>query len=104
MSRIEPPIKPSWIDKKVFQNHAKRKSDPFYHTTTWRELRQKKLSMNPICEHCEKRGIVTTAKIVDHIEPIQFGGSKTDLDNLQSLCFSCDNSKTASDSHKYNRK
>ena len=102
MPKIDKIEKPSWIDKSVDSGHSRMVSIDFYHTTQWREIRQKKLSMNPICEHCEKRGKVTPGKVIDHIIPIQFGGSKTDLDNLQSLCSKCDAIKTAKDKHIYN--
>ena len=104
MPTINKITRPSWMDKKVGNNQHTRTSDPYHHTTAWRKLRKLKLSINPLCEHCEAIGINTTAKVVDHIRPIEQGGSKTDRNNLQSLCVPCDNRKAGEDSHKYKTK
>ena len=104
MPLINNVTRPSWIDRKVFENQSKRKSDPFHHTRQWRAIRKIKINMNPLCEHCQNRNVIKAAVIVDHIIPIQFGGEKTNLTNLQSLCRQCDNRKAGSDSHKYKSK
>lgn len=46
-----------------------------------------------LCQHCLARGIVRTAKQVDHKVRLADGGSN-DLDNLQSLCTDCHKAKT----------
>ena len=38
-----------------------------------------------------------TNLIVDHIKPIALGGDEWDLDNLQTLCYRCNNIKTKKD-------
>jgi 5-methylcytosine-specific restriction protein A len=35
---------------------------------------------------------------VDHVQPIKEGGARFDAANLQSLCVSCHNAKTARES------
>ena len=59
------------------------KSNPFYKSKEWLNLRRIKLELDPICEHimCRELGAV-----VDHIRPIRTGGAKLDLANLQTLC------------------
>ena len=101
MPSINKVTRPSWIDRKIFERQGQRHSDPFHHTTQWRAIRKIKLNMNPLCEHCQNRNVIKAALIVDHIIPIQFGGEKTNLTNLQSLCRSCDNRKAGQDSHIY---
>lgn len=67
----------------------------FYQSDQWRKLRAVKLSNDPLCQHCEKRGYFVEANEVDHITPI--ADDKTlilDYDNLQSLCKSCHSRKT----------
>lgn len=66
-----------------------------YHTKQWRNIRKLKLNINPLCQQCEQQGLTTEANVVDHINPVQEGGAAFDLDNLQSLCVSHHNSKTA---------
>ena len=72
----------------------------FYRSTAWRKLRAIKISMNPFCELCEKKGIVKAAKEVDHIKPIRQGGAPLSLDNLQSLCTPCHAAKSAKEKAK----
>lgn len=67
-----------------------------YNTTTWQHLRQAKLSSQPVCEACERRGVTRLAKAVDHVVAINKGGDAFPaLDGLMSLCEACHNSKTA---------
>ena len=70
----------------------------FYNSKQWRSLRNYFIQMYPLCKLCEESGYVVAADCVDHIEPIRFGGSRTALNNLQSLCNSCHASKTGRES------
>lgn len=90
--------------KKVYHSHQFHRQRYFYATPEWRRLREWKITQNPLCEMCEKGGLVVPAKEVDHIKEIQDGGSKTDPDNLQSLCVSCHRKKTASEERKRREK
>lgn len=56
-----------------------------------------KLEQQPMCEECERRGRLTPAQMVDHIVPINKGGTPLDMDNLQSLCNACHARKSAQD-------
>lgn len=67
-----------------------------YQTERWRRLRAVKVSMNPLCELCEKDGKVTPAEDVHHIrsfmrtdDPVQRNFLAYDFDNLMSLCKKC---------------
>jgi 5-methylcytosine-specific restriction protein A len=62
----------------------------------WTAIRKRKLSVNPLCERCEKEGRVTLAEEIDHIVPIDQGGSDEDS-NLMSLCVDCHYKKTQSE-------
>ena len=67
-----------------------------YNTARWQRLRRLKLSSSPICEDCERIGIIRPAQAVDHRDPISAGGEPfPDLDKLASLCNSCHSAKTA---------
>ncbi|WP_291397292.1 HNH endonuclease signature motif containing protein [Acinetobacter sp.] len=75
---------------------------PEYHTTTWRKIREQQLLISPLCEYCKEKGIFVPATVCDHIKPVKqckrdgmdFWQASTP-DNLQSLCESCHNRKSA---------
>ena len=77
---------------------AKDKSD-IYNSKEWKELRIAKLrSTNGLCEECMKEGIVTSARCVHHVVPIETARTKDEmrrlaidcgLQGLKSLCFAC---------------
>ena len=76
----------------------------FYNSKSWRKLREVKLSMNPFCEQCEALGLLEVGKYVDHIEPLLDAKDKAlRLDNLQTLCKSCNASKTSGQANKSKR-
>lgn len=69
----------------------------FYGSKAWRSLRAAVLQERPLCRCCQSAGLVVAATVVDHIQPIKAGGARFDWDNLQPLCVSCHNRKTASE-------
>lgn len=71
-----------------------------YATKAWRDLRRAKLSAKPVCEACEKRGVVVLAKAVDHVVAINKGGEPfPPLTGLMALCEPCHNAKTNAVDH-----
>ena len=62
----------------------------------WRKLRDWFIRAHPYCEECLKKGIMTLATDVDHIQPHK-GDARLlfDVSNLQSLCHECHSRKTA---------
>ena len=68
-----------------------------YNSREWKELRIAKLrSTNGLCEECLKQGIVTSARCVHHVVPIETARTKDemkrlafDVKNLRALCFAC---------------
>lgn len=75
----------------------KRRETRFYHGTRWQKLRRTFLARHPLCEVCLRANRIESAKIVDHIKEIADGGARYDADNLQALCQSCHNKKTATE-------
>lgn len=67
----------------------------FYQSAAWRAVRAAFLRAHPLCRLCETRGLLVAAMAVDHITPIKDGGERFDWINLQGLCVSCHNAKTA---------
>lgn len=63
----------------------------------WRKLRAAVLAEQPLCEHCEARGVITPALEVDHIDN---DPTNNDRKNLASLCRPCHSRKTQADMGK----
>ena len=54
----------------------------------WQRLRNEYLGYHPLCEKCERDGIIKPATDVHHIKPIQ---SKTTIDDMIKLAFDANN-------------
>ena len=77
---------------------AKDKAE-IYNSREWKELRIAKLrSTNGLCEEWLKQGIVTGARCVHHVVPIETARTKDEmrrlaidcgLQGLRALCFAC---------------
>jgi 5-methylcytosine-specific restriction protein A len=75
----------------------------FYQSAAWRGVRAAFLRANPLCLLCNARGRLVAAKVVDHITPLKAGGERVDASNLQGLCVSCHNAKTARETAGHGR-
>ena len=61
----------------------------------WQQLRKKVLERDKhLCQECLKNNRVVTGNHCDHIKPKHQGGTDC-MSNLQILCVSCHNRKTA---------
>ena len=95
--------KPGYCDQHRAQAHrdygrARRGFDAelgFYQSVRWREVRAAFLRQHPVCGACEQLGRVVPAVVADHVTPLKDGGARFDTANLQALCISCHNRKTA---------
>ncbi|WP_313535076.1 HNH endonuclease signature motif containing protein [Sphingomonas sp.] len=54
------------------------------------------MAAEPLCRHCKAKDIITAAVTPDHIIPLFKGGLAED-GNIQCLCKSCHDIKTAKD-------
>lgn len=90
-----------WVDSTNNKKETKlfdyKNKASFYASSAWRFIREEKLTQNPFCEECIRKGIeLTPATEVDHIIPIAVEPYKAlDFDNLQSLCKPCHINKTS---------
>jgi 5-methylcytosine-specific restriction protein A len=91
MSRDKQPT--SWRCRNPKQQKDKAE---IYNSREWKELRIMKLRANPLCEVCEREGIVTSAHAVHHRHPIEDSTSKAEMrkwafmwENLVSVCDAC---------------
>lgn len=77
------------------------KAQEFYQSKQWKILSKKHKQQNALCIHCLDYGLVTPAQVSDHIIEIRDDWDKRlDPDNLQSLCHTCHNTKTAKERRK----
>lgn len=78
----------------------------WYSLPIWTDdLRPSQLMAEPWCRACAKRGVRTRATVVDHITPHRGDWARfTDRGNLQSLCKSCHDRKTALEMAEETRK
>lgn len=67
----------------------------FYKSPYWRRIRSAILKRdNHLCQECKRQGKVKEGNFVDHIKNKHQGGDE-DFSNLETLCASCHNRKTA---------
>ena len=99
MPTLKKTVQRLWQPERGVQEGCLYPNTKFYHSTAWRKLRNLKLEQCPFCEESQRRVITTLAQVVDHIIPINRGGAKLDMANLQSLCHPCHNRKSGIESH-----
>ena len=91
------------IDKEY--NKSNRPYKKLYNSNHWQRLRKHVLAKQPLCVICLKEKRITPATVVDHIKPHK-GDEKLffDINNLQPLCKSCHDRKTAKEDGRWRRK
>ena len=77
-------------------DHHDAERRKIYNTARWKRIRKLKFLDNPLCEICEKKGIITPAEDIHHItsfmstnDPVKRYFLAYDMDNLLSLCKQC---------------
>ena len=88
----------SWIKKtKPYEHvHQDAKYLAFYNSKAWRSLSKRKRTQQPLCESCKAEGKIKACDVADHIKPHRlFPEFSLVYDNLQSLCNSCHQAKSA---------
>lgn len=73
-------------------NTRRPASDGFYWTNRWKLKSEQYRADHPLCEECERIGLVVESTMVDHIIPYR---ERPDLgledSNLRALCWQCHN-------------
>ncbi len=69
----------------------------FYQSSPWRAVRAAFLRSHPLCAACAAVGGSVAARVVDHVVPLKDGGARFAANNLQALCVSCHNRKSATE-------
>ena len=76
------------------------KQDGAYDTKLWKTTRRRQLSLQPLCQACLSKGIITAAHHVDHVFPWRQIGAHAFMQNiLQSLCVEHHSYKTGKEKH-----
>jgi 5-methylcytosine-specific restriction protein A len=73
---------------------------------TGRPLQRRRAELfarEPLCRECRKAGRVSEAVIRDHVVPLAEGGADDD-DNVQPLCQTCSDAKSAGESARGRRR
>ena len=72
-------------------NNYHEKFNSFYNSPEWKKLRKQEWKdANGLCEMCLKNGIITEAREIHHIIPIEQDWNKRfNYDNLIALCPQC---------------
>lgn len=68
----------------------------------WRKIRNRYISLHPLCEQCLKEDVLTRAEEVHHIKPLAQGGTHDD-ENLMALCKPCHSRITAREGGRWRR-
>lgn len=86
--------------KTEYKKHGKNEQiSKIYNSTKWVNLRKAYLMEHPLCEECEKAGIVRAATEVHHVYEISNGNTEIEMedialnpwkyDGLMALCSDC---------------
>ncbi len=94
-------IRRPWVIQSAPTGIANRVRDPFYHTNAWKVASKQFLEDNPLCVECKKVGMLTPAKITDHIVPKNVCKDPWDRDNWRALCNKCHAVKSAKDKEHF---
>ena len=91
------PYLPQRKKKSLTKTWQSKESNKLYYSYKWRKFRLNYLKRHPLCIECKNNGLIMKAIIVDHIIPIEKGGSVYDENNLQPLCMVHHAKKSARD-------
>ena len=75
---------------------ASEQAHRWYGTGRWQKRRAHQLRLEPLCQMCLNRGRITTATVVDHVEPHKDDPIRFWTGKVQSLCASCHSGPKAS--------
>ncbi len=99
LSRLELPRSEAHSKNNTKEQHQRKYKHHSYHHLyghKWRQARLVFLKQHPLCVECQKKGRVTAANVVDHIERHEGSLDKFwNSDNWQALCKPCHDRKTA---------
>lgn len=82
-----------WVPAPVKRAYVAHKArTPDYDSAEWKALRAQCLALHP---QCCVAGCSKPSKVADHIHPVRLGGDFWSIKNLQGMCWSCHQRKSA---------
>ena len=85
----------SYCPKHGGKEYTTNIEDNIYRSATWKSIRGRQISKQPLCQSCLLRGMVSQAEHIDHVFPHrQIGGQAFTHNLFQSLCQPCHSYKT----------
>lgn len=76
------------VHSKQYEDERKEQHAASY-DERWKELSKAYRAQHRECEICREHGIITQSVLVHHIQPIDQGGDRLSIHNLQALCRAC---------------
>ena len=73
---------------KQYNQHERNPASNKRYGRAWKRIRDRYIKAHPLCEECQRQGLLVAAEEVHHIIPLSNGGS-SNADNLMSLCKPC---------------
>jgi 5-methylcytosine-specific restriction protein A len=64
----------------------------WYSHARWRRRSKRQLELEPLCQWCQRRGVITAARVTHHLVPHHGDRQKFWYGELISLCKSCHDS------------
>jgi 5-methylcytosine-specific restriction protein A len=83
---IFPPLQDGQKNRPV-----RRPLEQLYEHRRWRRIHRQQIQRKPVCEMCERRGLLAAATVVDHVIPHKGDINRFWLGPFQSLCATCHN-------------
>ncbi len=85
--------------KRTDERPRKPSGERELYTSEWARASKAFRTLNPLCEMCQARGVLTDATpgdlkgVTDHIVRLAAGGARWDVRNLMTLCKPCHDRK-----------
>lgn len=92
-----------WLKEENHRHNHRNGDRSFYQSKTWKAIRDAFLSANPYCVECEKEGKKVKATVADH-KTQRINSGSDDFSNLQGLCSSHHNAKSARERNQMYKK
>lgn len=104
MPTLPPSKRAKWLPERKAHERRKVSNKKVYNSPDWKDAARHYLHSNPYCTICKAQGWKEMATVVDHIHPINQGGSVWDRDNWQALCDVHHNQKSGREAHHKDNK
>lgn len=88
-------VRRPWQKNETHRHNHRNGDRSFYQSAAWRKTRDAFIAANPYCVDCQKEGKKVKSTVADHLKQVILDGEKHDWNNLQALCSSHHNARSA---------